>query len=209
MEPAFRKVPKSTALALCGAGALLLASGTVAQDDTPNPDEGADNEQAVQAYLSENALQVQYERAIAVDDLGALRGRAGIFYNERRDLIGLADLLAPVGADDFGADVRVHVGSRFYGAFLAEEDQDLFAISIGGEAEYFFGGSTSVLFAAYYAPDILTFGAADNFTDVSLRLRTRVGDGTDLFVGYRSFEIDTLIDREVDDNLHVGFMRNF
>lgn len=208
MKPAPRKVPKSTALAsACALG--LTAAGALAQDETPTADDAADSEQAVHAYLSEDALQVQYERAIDVEDIGKLRGRAGIFYNEQRDLIGLADLLAPVGADDFGPDVRVHVGSRLYGAFLAEEDQDLFAISIGGEAEYFFGGATSVLLAAYYAPDILTFGDADNFTDVSLRLRTRVGEGTELFVGYRSFEIDTLVDREVDDNMHVGFVRNF
>jgi hypothetical protein len=51
----------------------------------------------------------------------------------------------------------------------------------------------------------LTFGAADNFTDVTLRLRTELSDGADVFNGYRTFEIDTLVDREVDDNLHVGF----
>jgi hypothetical protein len=114
-----------------------------------------------------------------------------------------------VGEADVGSGVRVHVGSRLYGAFLAEEDQDIFGISVGAEAEYFFGGATSVQLAVYYAPDILTFGAADNFTDVTLRLRTELSDGADVFIGYRTFEIDTLVDREVDDNLHVGFRFSF
>lgn len=212
MEPAARNAKKTTALTRCAAFAFAVTSGALGQDGAaaPDADDAAGGDQAVQAYLSEDALQLQYERSIEVDDFGALRGRAGIFYNEQRDLIGLVDLLAPVGAEDFGSsDVRVHVGSRLYGAFLADEDQDLFAISVGGEAEYFFGGATSVLLAAYYAPDILTFGAADNFTDITLRLRTRLGDGTDVFVGYRTFEIDTLIDREVDDNMHVGFVYSF
>ena len=205
MKSATRNALRSTT-ALCAAVLLAEAAG---QEAAPDADTAADGEQAVIAYLSEDALQFQYQRALEIDDVGALRGRAGIFYNEQRDLIALGDLLAPVGAREFGGSVRVHVGTRVFGAFLAEENQDLFAISVGGEAEYFFGGTTSVVFAAYYAPDILTFGDADNFTDVSLRLRTRVGDGTDLFVGYRSFEIDTLFDREVDDNMHVGFVRSF
>lgn len=197
------------ALPVVVVAAALAAAGSVrAQEDAaPEPDT-AGEEQSIIAYLSEDALQAQYERALDLDGT-AFRGRAGIFYNERRDLIAIGDLLAPVAADGFGRDVRVHLGTRVYGAFLAEEDQDLFAISVGGEAEYFFGGGTSVLLAAYYSPDILTFGSADNFTDITLRLRMRISDTAYVFVGYRTFEIDTLTDREVDDNMHVGFMRSF
>ena len=37
-----------------------------------------------------------------------------------------------------------------------------------------------------------------------------VRNGTDVFLGVRSFEIDIEpVDREVDDNLHVGFRRSF
>jgi hypothetical protein len=56
----------------------------------------------------------------------------------------------------------------------------------------------------------VTFGSADNIKDASLRLMTRLRNGTDLFVGFRMFEIDLdTEDREVDDNLHVGFRRSF
>jgi hypothetical protein len=66
-----------------------------------------------------------------------------------------------------------------------------------------------VTVALFYAPDIVTFGVADNIKDVSLRLMTRLRSGTDVFVGFRAFEIDMPVDREVDDNLHVGFRRSF
>ena len=62
---------------------------------------------------------------------------------------------------------------------------------------------------AYDMAAILVFGEADDVKDVSLRLQTALRDGTDLFVGFRVFEIDLPIDREVDDNLHVGFRRAF
>jgi hypothetical protein len=37
----------------------------------------------------------------------------------------------------------------------------------------------------------------------------RLRDGMDVFAGFRALEIDLPIDREVDDNLHVGFRRSF
>jgi hypothetical protein len=42
-----------------------------------------------------------------------------------------------------------------------------------------------------------------------VRLMTRLRSGTDVFVGFRVFEIDLPVDREVDDNLHVGLRRSF
>ena len=106
----------------------------------------------------------------------------------------------------------MNVGTRLYGAFLNEENEDTFAVGFGGEAEFFFTRSqrTSIQLTAFYAPDILTFGIANNVQDMSIRLRTQIRDRTDIFVGYRSFEIQTSLgDREVDDDAHIGFRRSF
>ena len=61
----------------------------------------------------------------------------------------------------------------------------------------------------FYGPDIATFGTADHVMDVSLRLMTRLRNGTDVFVGYRSLEFGVDPTRDVDDNLHLGFRRTF
>ena len=61
----------------------------------------------------------------------------------------------------------------------------------------------------FYSPDIVTFGQSDNVKDATLRLTTRLRSGTDVFVGYRMFELDLPVDREVDDNVHVGFRTSF
>jgi hypothetical protein len=206
--------------------ALLCASPAAdAQQRGPEPNRGdrdrdgvADvraGDHAVEVYLSEDALQAQYIRQLVIDDFGPLEARGGFFYNEDRDLIAVVDALTMLGEPGDPAPARnleVRVGSRLFGAFLNVEDQDVFGVGFGGEAEYFFSSDrrTSVTLALFYAPDILTFGEADNFADVSLRLQTRLRQGTDVFVGVRSFEIDTSVeDREVDDNLHIGFRRTF
>ena len=47
---------------------------------------------AIELYISDDALQAQYVRSLNLGDLGPTQVRAGFFYNEDRDLIGIADL---------------------------------------------------------------------------------------------------------------------
>jgi len=191
--------------------ALLAATGPAVgqQDDGRDPVTTLDH--AVELYISDDALQALYVRELDLGDLGPTEIRGGFFYNEDRDLIGIADLLAHVGDDVGVRALDVRVGTRVYGAFLAPEDQDVFGIGVGGEAQYFFGSArnTSLTLSLFYSPDIVTFGEADNVKDASLRLMTRMRSRTDVFVGFRVFEIDLPVDREVDDNLHVGLRRSF
>jgi hypothetical protein len=216
MEKDMTRIGNGFRLFACAALAAalpLIAQAQRPQSAQDTPDDAVRTiDHAVAGYVSDDALHVQYERELRIEDFGPLEARVGVFYNEDRDLIATVDALTRLGETEIGRNLRVRVGTRAYGAFLNVENQDIFGMSVGGEAEYFFSrdGGTSIALTAFYAPDILTFGEADNFTDVSLRLQTRLRQGTDLFVGVRSFEIDTTLgDREVDDNLHVGFRRSF
>ena len=192
---------------------LIIAAPVVAQDNR-TPRERLDQatiDHAIELYVSNDAFQGQYIRTLDLGEVGPTEARLGFFYNEDRDLIGMGDLLALVGDEVNVRSLELRVGTRVYGMFLAEEDEDVFGVGLGGEAIYYFGNTrrTSVSLGAFYAPDIMTFGSADNVKDVSLRLMTRLRDGTDVFVGIRSFEIDLPNDREVYDNMHVGFRRSF
>lgn len=169
------------------------------------------NRHWLEAYVSEDALQAEYARELELDEIGRTEISGGVFFNEARDLIAIAGALSEVGTPADAQRWRLRVGPRMYGAFLNGEDQDIFGIGLGGEARYQFGAdrSSALVLEAYYAPDILTFGIADNVSDVSARFETLLRPGTTIFVGYRMFEIDLPIDREVDDNLHIGFRREF
>ena len=200
---------------IVGLAVLAAAGSAVAQQPAGRADgnNGVTTvDHAVEFYVSDDALEAQYVRTLDLGELGPTEVRGGFFYNEDRDLIGIGDLLADVGDDVNVRRLELRVGTRVYAAFLAPEDQDVFSIGLGGEAQYFLTSArtASVTLAAFYAPDIATFGTADNVKDVSLRLMTRLRNGTDVFVGYRTLEIDIEPqDREVDDNLHVGFRRSF
>ena len=207
------KIPSSSgwrAIACAGIAVTVTGSAFAQQNDERRRVTTTDH--AVEFYVSDDALQAQYVRMLDLGELGETQVRGGFFYNEDRDLIGTGDLLLSVGDDVGVRDLEVRVGTRVYGAFLAPEDQDLFGVSLGGEAQYFLNSArtTSVTLGVFYAPDIATFGTADNVKDMSLRIMARLRNGTDVFAGFRMFEIDMEPeDREVDDNMHVGFRRSF
>lgn len=188
------------------AAAALLPVLAMAQGDEPAP-----GSQAVEAYLSEDAMQVLYGRDMDVGELGRNEVRVGVFLNEERDLIGIADMLFDVGEPQRRPYWSLQVGPRAYGALMAIEDQDVFSIGLGGRLSYYLGRSrtSSISLTAFYAPDIVTFGNADNIKDVAVSIETRLSESTNLFLGYRVFEFDLAVDREVDDNLHLGIRHRF
>lgn len=196
----------------CFQAAALLAAIVPAAAQQGDTDQRVTTiDHAIELYVSDNALQAQYVRMLDLGEIGPTEARMGVFYNEDRDLIGVGDLLASVGDDVGVRALELRVGTRVYGAFLAPEDEDVFGVGLGAEAQYYLNTarSASVTLALFYAPDIITFGHADNVKDASLRFMTRLRNGTDVFLGVRMFEIDLAIDREVDDNVHVGFRRSF
>jgi hypothetical protein len=203
-------LPAVLALAalLPAAAAFAQQQGAVVTGDHQSTD------QAINAYISERAIQAQYARDLDIRHVGSTTVRAGFFFNEDRDLIFVGDLLAYTGRVQDPRDRRLEfrVGTRLYGAFLNVEDQDVFSIAIGGEAEWFFSKNrgASVLLNFYYAPDITTFGEANDISDTSLRLLLRLNDQADVFVGYRLFTFDQNTgDRDVDDNVHIGLQFRF
>jgi hypothetical protein len=195
---------------VCLAAIAAAGSAVAQQNDAPRV---TTLDHAVEAYISDDALQAQYVRNLDLGEVGPTEVRGGFLYNEERDLIAVADLLMHVGDEvDLDSAFDLRVGTRVYGAFLAPEDQDVFGVGLGGEVQYFLGSSrtSSITLGLFYSPDIVTFGQADNVKDVTLRFSTRLRGGTDIFVGFRMLEIDIQPqDREVDDNLHVGIRRVF
>jgi hypothetical protein len=190
------------------------AAGLLAQQGPVVTGDAAPTDHAISIYVSDDALQALYAREVEINRVGTTTVHMGFFFNEERDLIAVGDLMAYTGnvQDPRNRRLEFRVGTRVYGAFLNVEDNDVFSISIGGEAEWFFSRDrrTSVLLGFYYAPDILTFGEANNVTDATLRLQTRLTPRTDVFVGYRMFEFDQNAgDRDVDDGMHLGFQFRF
>ena len=183
------------ALALC-----LFAQAAQSQESPGGP--------RAEVSLSNDTLEARYidsGRRVGVEERS--RVSAAFFLSEERDIVLYGDLLFPI---TFGWDrLDMSIGPRAYAALLDDENDDVLALSAGAEARFVLDRRSRLAVAgsAFYAPDILTFGTADNLTDLSARLELGVAQRVIVFGGMRWFEFD-LIDgsgeRTLMEEIFVG-----
>lgn len=162
--------------------------------------------------LSNDTLQLRYRDAGRNVDVGGGRVSGSFFLSEERDIVLSGDMLFPA---QLGYDrLQILFGPRAYAALLSEENNDVFAVSLGAEIRYVLDQNSGFAIAgqAFYAPDVLTFGTADNLTDLSARVEVRVQSKLTVFGGMRWFEFD-LIDgggtHTLQDELFAGLNWSF
>ncbi len=206
-----------------GAGAVAFAALTslsAAAQEERTVNKAADKvhtvNNSIEAYVSGKTIDVQYYRELRIQDAGVVEASAGILYNEQRDLVAIFDALSYLGDQARQREIEVSVGARVFAAFLNQENEDTLGVGLGGQAEWFFNQKrrSSLRLSLFYAPDILTFGIANNIKDYAIDLQTRVGDSTFAFVGFRHLEVDTVSEavsgnRNLDDEVHIGFRHTF
>jgi hypothetical protein len=110
--------------------------------------------------------------------------------------------------------LSVLLGTQVYAALLEEENNDVMSVSVGAELRYLLNERLGLALAghAYYAPDILTFGSADNLTDFAARVELALADRVTAFGGMRWFEFDLtegLGERTLQEEIYVGLGYRF
>jgi hypothetical protein len=118
-----------------------------------------------------------------------------VFLSEERDVVGSAALL--INSDLTLGPFDVRFGPQAYAALLNEENQDVFALAFGAEARFNLlrSRAIAIIGSAFYSPDVLTFGQADNLRDFGARAEMRLTPRLLGLAGYRWFDLD-LVERE-------------
>jgi len=153
-----------------------------------------DDAQRGELALSNETLQVRYVgREGQVGEGGQING--AFFLSEERDIVLSGGVLFPAGLPDsltVGRRLTLRFGPQVYAALLQEENNDVLAMSVGVDARFVINPRMGLAVSgqAFYAPDILTFGSADNLTDLSARVEMQVGPELIAFGGMRWFEFD-------------------
>src|SRR5690349_4957743 len=165
---------------------VLLSSTAHAQRSGSSPP----TEHTGEIALSNDTLQLRY-----VGSGGRVGGEtsqfdAAFFLSEDRDIVLTGGLAFPV---DFNlGPLSTLIGPQVYVALLDEENNDVLAMSIGAQLRFVIDQKLGLAVAghAYYAPDILTFGSADNLTDLMARVELNVAPEVTVFGGMRWFRFD-------------------
>lgn len=191
------------AAVLTAAGLFYAVPSTAATPSREVPEGGT----AVELALSDGTLQFDY--LTDGDTIGVDDGRMdlGLFLSEERDIVLTGGVLVEI-EPLVGRWLRIELGPKVYAALLEEENNDVFALSLGGQIRWDVVRSRgiAVVGSAYYAPDIFAFGEADNITDLSARVELRLTEDVVGFAGARWFELDLLDgqERELQEELLVG-----
>ena len=166
---------------------------------------------SLEAYVSSEAIQAQYIRETSVSDIGKADVAVGVFFNEDEGFDRPGDRSCGDWAARHLTRFSLRVGTRLYAAFLNGEDEDVFGVSVGGDARYLLGKErgNSIVLNIFYAPDILVFGSADSVRDASVRFETGLQGNTTIFVGYRTLEFELAATRRVEDSVHIGARHTF
>jgi hypothetical protein len=154
--------------------------------------------------LSNDTLDARYLARMRRGDDSRMMG--GVFLGEERDVVLNAGKMFGV---DLDRRFDLSLGPQLYAALLRDENEDVMALSLGGEMRFYFDPRRRFAISgrAFHAPDILSFGSADSLTDLSARAEMQVSERVMAFAGMRWFEFD-LIDgggeRTLQEELFVG-----
>jgi opacity protein-like surface antigen len=184
-------------LIVCTLALLIGAPALAQQIEQPTGE-------AAELALSNDTLDARY---LAKMDQGKdSRWVGGVFVGEERDLVLNAAMMFGV---DLDRRFDIAFGPQLYAALLRDENEDVMALSLGGEVRFYFDPRRrfAVSGRAFYAPDILSFGSADNLTDLSARAEMQVSDRVMAFAGMRWFEFDLTDgsgERTLQEEVFVG-----
>jgi hypothetical protein len=160
---------------------------------------------ALELALSDQTVQLRYDSPTDTGGEGS-RMFYSVFLSEERDVVGSAGLL--VNSDLSFGPVDVRFGPQAYAGLLKDQNQDVFALALGLEARLNLirDRALAIVGSAYYSPDVLTFGSADNLTDFTARGEIRINDRLVALAGYRWFELDLLMrqDRSLQNEVFAG-----
>lgn len=191
---------------LCFVAIAALAGAAQAQQGEPNAS-------IAEIALSNDTLQLKYIGSgdiVGVDERSQFSGT--FFLSEERDIVLSGSLLFPADLDL--GPLSILFGPQLYAALLEEENNDVMAVSVGTEVRFLLNRRMRLAVAghAFYSPDILTFGSADNLTDLGARLEVGVAPQLIVFGGMRWFEFDLTEgggERTLQEELFVGFGYRF
>jgi len=186
-------------------GTILMLSGGLLQAQ-----EAASKPEArwAEVAVSDDTLEGRYRVPTSFGGQPHSEFSYAVFLSENRDFVGSAGLLMGTELNFGWEPLQIKFGPQAYAAMLNEENNDVFLLAVGVEARYELVPSRAIAIRAhgYYAPDILTFGAADEMTDVMVRGEMELTDRLIIFAGYRWFrlELNNTEQRDLQNQLFGG-----
>ena len=163
---------------------------------------------AVEIAVSEETLEGTYFTDAGMVGLPGGGMGLSVLLSDDRDLVASGSVMAPnVLANVLPGPLSLSIGGKVYAAFLDDPSDDVLGIAPGVEGRYAlpFGLPAAVVANVFYAPEIITFGEADNVLDFNARFEIQATASVVGFVGYRLLDFDRDDgDDQIVENAQLG-----
>ncbi len=166
-----------------------------------------------EAALSSETAQFTFHSDSSLIGWGGGELGFGVFYNNDSDFVMHLDIMQRRQAAE-NTPLTLGVGVKTYLGMQDADEQDIFAVAIGGEVRYTIPGvmPMSLYLTGHYAPKITSFADSEEIVDTNLGFQIEVLPQTIAFIGLRSFKVDGNNGKSYDmddDRLHIGVRLTF
>lgn len=185
-----------------GRGALVLLAVLLV-----SPGAGADS---LSLDLNDDAARVTYERPFSARKTRV--DASWLHHQDRGDVLAVGFHITGNAATQ-ARPINAGLGGRLYFIDAKRADADGAVLGIGGFFDAKLPDYDRIGFGGhlYFAPDVLAFGDADDFFDVSLHASYAVLRQGDIYLGVRNVQgsFEDGGDVTIDTGLMLGFRLNF
>lgn len=169
----------------------------------------ADSRDEVEVGISGDTIEGRYLTDGGMVGLEDSSLGLGLFFSTDRHLVAQGQLMVPGLLQGMVPGfLSLSVGAKTHVAFLADPDEEVFDLAPGVEARLSlpFDTPMAIVGSLFYAPEIFTFGDADEVWDANVRLEVQFLENTTGFVGYRliDFDREESGDDEIVDSFQFG-----
>jgi hypothetical protein len=182
----------------------LLAASTSVMADT------------LDVNLRDSSAQIQYKASMGHDALGKAELHAGVLYANKHNLMGDFGLIVK---DELGGNApgfSVGVGLKGLVAQVTGQNlshNNVSALTLGGLVRYSPPAAhrLGIVGQVYLSPNVVTFGAADRYTETVARIEFEIIPQAVIYAGYRkiNFGLKGQPDAILDEGAHLGVRISF
>jgi predicted porin len=178
---------------------------------------------AISSVAVADTLDINLSNSAAQFKLGVPSGIAGksdlfasFMYNDANSMLGEAGLLV-LNEEGSVRGLSIGIGAKaVFGSLnkIAPSRKTVSGVALGGQIRFEVPANRRLAFVGeyHYAPKIISFGDADNYSQGALRVEYSISALTQAYVGYRTTKFviaNSSVNGVLDNGAHIGVRLSF
>ena len=166
--------------------------------------------QALDVNLNDDTAEFRYITPVGYENsFGGAELDFGFMSTSTDDVMGIVGFQAVDEAGSATPGLRVGVGVKGFAGTI--DSNDIYAVTLGGNARLPVFNRVAIYGDFHYAPNVVTFGDAERLLFITAHLEYEILPQATVYVGYRKLHVNLSEGGHVsiDNGAHIGIQFNF